>query len=118
VLLTSNNYRDMSDALKRRCIHIYIDYPERDLEIRIVRLKLPEIDDRLAVRMVDAIRSIRDLDLKKKPCISETIDWARSLVALCVDELNKEVLVDTLNMICKYRSDAEMVRQNAEKIVG
>jgi MoxR-like ATPase len=108
----------MSDALKRRCIHIYIDYPHRDLEIRIVRLKLPEIDERLAIRLVDAIRSIRELDLKKKPCISETIDWARSLVALSVDELDSAVLVDTLNKICKYKADAEMVRQNVAKVMG
>lgn len=117
VVLTSNNYRDMSDALKRRCIHIYIDYPQRDLEIQIVKLKLPEINDRFAVAIVDAIRSIRNLDLKKRPCISETIDWARSLIALSVEELSAEMLVDTLNMVCKYKADSEMVKANLAKIL-
>ncbi|HHO76367.1 MAG TPA: MoxR family ATPase [Deltaproteobacteria bacterium] len=118
VVLTSNNYRDMSDALKRRCIHIYIDYPERELEMRIVKLKIPGISDRLAEAIVDAIRSIRDLDLKKRPCISETLDWASSLIALQVEDLTSEVLVNTLNMICKYKADTEMVKVNIASIVG
>jgi MoxR-like ATPase len=117
VILTSNNYRDMSDALKRRCIHIYIDYPQRDLEIQIVKLKLPDIDEKLAASIVDAVRSIRSLDLKKRPCISETIDWARSLIALSVDELGADVLVSTLNMVCKYKADSEMVKANVKKIL-
>ncbi|HWR67560.1 MAG TPA: MoxR family ATPase, partial [Desulfomonilia bacterium] len=98
VVLTSNNYRDMSDALKRRCIHIYIDYPQRDLEIRIVSIKIPGITDRLAEQVVDAVRSVRRVDLKKKPCISETIDWARSLIALNVEDITPDVLIETLNM--------------------
>ena len=118
VVLTSNNYRDMSDALKRRCIHLYIDYPERDLEIRIVRLKIPGIEGRLADKLVDSVRAIRDLDLKKKPCISETLDWARSLVALSVDEITGEVLSDTLNVICKYKADSEKVRANIGSLIG
>lgn len=117
VVLTSNNYRDMSDALKRRCIHIYIDYPPKDLELRIVKLKLPGIHDALADKLVNAIRNIREMDLKKRPCISETIDWARSLIALSVDELNSEVLVETLNMICKYKADSEAVKANAANIL-
>lgn len=118
VILTSNNYRDMSDALKRRCIHIYIDYPQRDLEVRIVRMKLPGIEARLADRLVDAIRAVRGLDLKKKPCISETLDWARALMALSVEELSPEVLVETLNMICKYKADSDTVRKQAANIIG
>lgn len=118
VVLTSNNYRDMSDALKRRCIHIYIDYPEKDLELKIVRLKIPGIGQRLSDKLVGSIRAIRDLDLKKKPCISETLDWARSLMALSAEELTNEVLVDTLNMICKYKADAETVKANITGIVG
>jgi len=118
VVLTSNNYRDMSDALKRRCIHIYIDYPERDLEMRIVCVKIPGITQRLAEQVVDSVRNIRTIDLKKKPCISETIDWARSLMALNVEDLTPEVLLDTLNMLCKYRSDAEAVRQKAIELVN
>lgn len=117
VVLTSNNYRDMSDALKRRCIHIYIDYPERDLELRIVMLKIPGIGERLSGKLVDSVRAIRGLDLKKKPCISETLDWARSLMALSVEELTSEVLVDTLNMICKYKADSEMVKANITGLI-
>jgi MoxR-like ATPase len=115
VVLTSNDSRDMSDALKRRCLHLYIDYPDRDLELKIVRLKLPLIGDRLAFQLVDAVRRIRALDLKKKPAISETLDWAQSLVALQVEELSLEVLRETLNVICKHRSDVQLVREKIEK---
>ena len=118
VLLTSNNYRDMSDALKRRCVHLYIDYPERDTEVEIVRLKIPGIEDRLATVLVDAIRSIRALDLKKSPCISETLDWAQSLMALQIHELSPEVVSETLNVICKYQVDMEKVRKHLNKIVA
>ncbi len=116
VVLTSNNYRDMSDALKRRCIHLYIDYPDRDLEKRIVKLKFPLISDQLVAQMVDAIRSIREFDLKKKPCISETLDWAQSLIALQVEDLTSDVVRDTLNMILKYRKDAELVGENLSSL--
>ncbi len=117
VILTSNNYRDMSDALKRRCLHLYIDYPERNLELDIVRLKLPMIGARLAEQLVDAVRGIRNLDMKKKPCISETLDWATSLVALQVEDLSADILKDTLNIICKYRADTELVCENIQKIM-
>ena len=118
VFLTSNDSRDMSDALKRRCIHLYIDYPERNLELDVVKLKIPGINHRLAEQMVDTIRKIRDLDLKKKPCISETLDWAQSLIALQVEDLSQEVVTDTLNIICKYRSDVVQVTEKMEKIMG
>ncbi|CAB1074433.1 Carbon monoxide oxidation accessory protein CoxD [Olavius algarvensis Delta 1 endosymbiont] len=118
VFLTSNDSRDMSDALKRRCIHLYIDYPERALELEIVKLKIPGIKDQLAERLVDSIRKIRDLDLKKKPCISETLDWAQSLIALQVEDLTPEVISDTLNVICKYRSDVVQVAEKMGKIIS
>ena len=118
VFLTSNDSRDMSDALKRRCIHLYIDYPERNLELEIVKLKIPEINDLLAEQLVDAIRKIRDLDLKKKPCISETLDWAQSLITLQVEDLSAEVVKDTLSVVCKYRADVEQVKEKMEKIVN
>jgi MoxR-like ATPase len=117
VFLTSNDSRDMSDGLKRRCIHLYIDYPERALEFDIVRLKIPGINERLAVQVVDTIRRIRGLDLKKKPCISETLDWAHSLLALQVEDLTPAVLTDTLNVICKYRADVQQVAEKMEKIL-
>jgi MoxR-like ATPase len=118
VFLTSNDSRDMSDALKRRCIHLYIDYPERDLELAIVKLKIPNIKNRLAERLVDTIRKIRDLDLKKKPCISETLDWAQSLIALQVEDLTPEALTDTLNVICKYKTDVGQVTEKLEKVIN
>jgi MoxR-like ATPase len=118
VFLTSNDTRDMSDALKRRCIHLYIDYPERNLELKIVKLKIPDIADHLAEQLVDTIRNIRDLDLKKKPCISETLDWAQSLIALQVEDLDPEVVTDTLNVICKYRSDVVQVTGKLDKLIN
>jgi MoxR-like ATPase len=118
VFLTSNDSRDMSDALKRRCIHLYIDYPERDLELEIVKLKIPQIKSRLAEQLIDAIRKIRELDLKKKPCISETLDWAQSLITLQVEDLSVEAVTDTLNVICKYRADVEQVKEKVEKIIN
>ena len=118
VFLTSNDSRDMSDALKRRCIHLYIDYPERELELAIVKLKIPNIKNRLAGHLVDTIHKIRDLDLKKKPCISETLDWAQSLIALQVEDLTPEALIDTLNVICKYKSDVGQVAQKLEKLIN
>ncbi len=117
VLLTSNNYRDMSDALKRRCVHLYIDYPQRETELQIVRLKIPGIEEKLAADLVDAIRRIRLLDLKKSPSISETLDWAQSILALQISELSPEVISETLNVICKYQIDMEKVRKNISKII-
>jgi MoxR-like ATPase len=117
VLLTSNNYRDMSDALKRRCVHLYIDYPQRETEVQIVRLKIPGIEEKLAADLVDSIRRIRILDLKKSPSISETLDWAQSLLALQINELTPEVISETLNVICKYQIDMEKVRKNINKII-
>ena len=118
VFLTSNDSRDMSDALKRRCIHLYIDYPDRDLEMRIVRLKIPRIKDRLAGQLIDAIHKIRNLDLKKKPCVSETLDWAQSLIALQIEDLSADVVTDTLNIILKYQADADVVREKLGQIIN
>jgi MoxR-like ATPase len=116
VFLTSNDSRDMSDALKRRCLHLYIDYPDRDLELKIVRLKLPALGERLVGQLVDTVRRIRALDLKKKPAISETLDWAQALIALQVEDLAPDVLRETLNVVCKHRSDVELVSGKIEKV--
>jgi MoxR-like ATPase len=118
VFLTSNDSRDMSDALKRRCLHLYIDYPDRELELAIVRLKLSDIGERLAAQLVDAIRRIRSLDLKKKPAVSETLDWAQALLALQVEDLSPQVLRETLNVICKHRSDVEQVNGKIGRLLG
>ncbi|MDY0360962.1 MAG: MoxR family ATPase [Desulforegulaceae bacterium] len=117
VFLTSNNYRDMSDALKRRCVHLYIDYPELHTERQIVQMKIPGIKDDLLDKLVETIGNLRKLDLKKKPCISETLDWAKSLLALGANEITPEILKDTLNVICKYKTDEELVRKNIESLV-
>jgi len=117
VFLTSNDSRDMSDALKRRCIHLYIDYPDRELETRIVRLKIPQIKDRLTGQLIDAIHKIRDLDLKKKPCVSETLDWAQSLIALQIEDLSPAVVRDTLNVILKYQADVDQVRRKLDQLL-
>jgi MoxR-like ATPase len=116
VILTSNNYRDMSDALKRRCLHLYIDYPDKDLETRIVRLKIPNIQQKLCEQMVESIQTIRTMDLKKKPAISETLDWANALMALQVEDLSRDVILNTLNVIVKHRSDADTIKENLSRV--
>ena len=118
VFLTSNNYRDISDALRRRCIHLYIDYPPPRLEMEIVRMKLPGIEERLVRKIVSAVGRIRQLDLKKRPCISETIDWAHSLMILQATDLSASLLQESLNVVCKHRSDLETVRKAADHIVS
>jgi hypothetical protein len=85
--------------------------------MRIVRLKIPRIKDRLAGQLIDAIHKIRDLDLKKKPCVSETLDWAQALIALQIEDLSPEVVTETLNVILKYQADAELVRQKLDQII-
>ena len=112
VILTSNNYRDMSDALKRRCLHLYIDYPDQDLESRIVRMKIPDIQQKLCDQMIDSIQTIRAIDLKKKPAIAETLDWANALMALQVEDLSRDIILKTLNVIVKHRSDTDMVKEH------
>jgi MoxR-like ATPase len=110
VVLTSNATRDLSDALKRRCLHIALDYPSADMEQEIVRLAVPGIDSRLAASVVDAIGQIRLLDLRKRPSVGETLDWARALMLLGVDTLDKPSIVATTGVIAKYASDAEQIR--------
>jgi MoxR-like ATPase len=116
VILTSNNFRDMSDALKRRCLHLYIDYPDTELESRIVRLKIPGIRKRLVDQIITSIQAIRSIDLKKKPAISETLDWAQALMALQVEDLSREAILITLNVIVKHRSDADMLKAQISQI--
>ncbi len=118
VLLTSNNFRDMSDALKRRCLHLYIDYPGPATERAIVRRRIPQLPDRLARQMVAAMERIRKLDLKKKPSISETLDWAQALISLQMEDLSREAVLATLNVICKHREDAARVRQDIDRVVN
>jgi len=107
VFLTSNNTRDISDALKRRCLHLYIPFPTVALEERIIQSRVPDVDEQLRHQLVEFVHAIRQLDLKKAPAISETIDWARSLLLLHADHLEEELVRSTLNVLLKYEEDIE-----------
>ena len=109
VFLTSNNTREISDALKRRCLHLYIPFPNADLESRIIEARVPEIPPELKRQLVQFIQELRQLDLKKLPAISETIDWARTLVLLHAESLEPKMVKDTLNVILKFQEDIENV---------
>ncbi|GAB4571171.1 MAG: MoxR family ATPase [Anaerolineae bacterium] len=105
VFLTSNNTRELSEALKRRCLYIHIDYPDVREELEIVRLKVPDLSPQLARQAVEAVQLLRTLDLKKNPSVSETLDWARALVTLNARSLDPDVLENTLTVLLKYESD-------------
>ena len=119
VFLTSNNVRDLGDALKRRCLHLHIPLPDAALEKKIVASRVPGIEARLTAQLVDFVQSLRGLDLRKSPSISETVDWARALILLNADALEGEVVRDTLNVLLKFEQDivavepqiAELIRQ-------
>jgi MoxR-like ATPase len=111
VILTSNNTRELSEALKRRCLYLHIDYPDLEREKDIVRVRVPEIDDELADQVARVVRSIRELELKKAPSISETIDWARTLLFLGTSEISPEIIGDTLHVLLKYQSDIAKARK-------
>lgn len=110
VFLTSNNTREISDALKRRCLHLYIPFPDVDLEQRIIQARVPHIPPELRRQLVAFIHELRDMDLKKVPAISETIDWARTLLLLHTETLDPGLVRDTLNVILKFQDDIENVR--------
>ena len=105
VFLTSNDAREMTDALKRRCLHLHIDFPSTEEEVRILELKVPGIGARLVQDIVELVQRIRKLDLKKTPSISETLDWARALMVLNADELETELVNDTMMVILKHQGD-------------
>ena len=107
VVLTSNNDRELSEALKRRCLYLYMDYPDAAREKAIVLERVPAIAETLAEQVVRLVRSIRELDLKKSPSISETLDWSRTLLALNIDTLDDETVRQTLPVLLKFRTDLE-----------
>ena len=109
VLLTSNNTRELTEALKRRCLYLWLDYPEHEQELEIVRLHTPELDERIARRLVEIIEQVRELDLKKPPSIAESIDWARALLLLGATEIDADVFRETMSVIVKHRSDLDTV---------
>jgi MoxR-like ATPase len=105
VFLTSNNTRELSEALKRRCLFLHVDYPQMDREKEIVLTKIPEITDSLADQVARIVRSIRQLELKKSPSVSETLDWAKTLLILGVESVTEAEAIETLNILLKYQSD-------------
>jgi MoxR-like ATPase len=109
VFLTSNGTRELSEALKRRCLYLYIDYPDLEREREIVSMKVPGVDENLADQVARIVRSIRQLDLKKNPSVSETLDWARTLVLLGIEQIDAKTAIDTANVLLKYRTDIEKV---------
>jgi hypothetical protein len=117
VVLTSNNTRDLSAALKRRCLHLFLDYPDTERELAIVRSKQTGLPEAAARQLVEVVRGLRELPLRKSPSISETIDWARTLTVLGVDELDASVLADTLNIVLKYERDMQRAVEVLPRLV-
>jgi MoxR-like ATPase len=111
VLLTSNNTRELTEALKRRCLYLWLDYPDTEHELEIVRLHAPELSDTVARKLVDLIHQVRELDLKKPPSIAESIDWARALLLLGADDISPDVFRETMSIIVKHRTDLDTVAE-------
>ncbi len=109
VLLTSNNSRELTEALKRRCLYLWLDYPGVDRELEIVRLHTPELSEHMARKLVEVVQMVRNLDLKKPPSIAESIDWARALVLLGAEDIDAETLKSTMSIIIKHRTDLDLV---------
>ena len=117
VFLTSNNTREISDALKRRCLHLYIPFPTVELEERIIRSRVPDVDEQLRHQLVEFVHSLRQLDLKKIPAISETIDWARSLLLMHANKLDEELVHSTLNVLLKYEDDIDTTEAEMRNLI-
>jgi MoxR-like ATPase len=118
VVLTSNNSRELTEALKRRCLYLWLDYPETEREMEIVRLHTPDLDERLARRLVEVVQMVRQLDLKKPPSIAESIDWARALLLLGADDLDPETFERTISVIVKHRTDLDLVAERVGVKLG
>jgi MoxR-like ATPase len=109
VLLTSNNTRELTEALKRRCLYLWLDYPDLEHELQIVRLHSPELDETVARKLVEIIHQVRELDLKKPPSIAESIDWARALLLLGASDIDRATFTETMSVIVKHRTDLDTV---------
>jgi MoxR-like ATPase len=118
VILTSNNAREMTDALKRRCLHLFIGYPDAARELAIVKARVPEAQQRLAEAVVQVVQRVRDLDLKKRPSVSETLDWMRALTVLNAQELDQKIVEETLNLILKYEGDIDRAREKLPQLLN
>jgi MoxR-like ATPase len=118
VVLTSNNSREMSDALKRRCLHLYLDFPDAEREMEIIRLKVPGADKKLAAEVVELLHRLRKLDLKKRPSISETLDWVKALTLLNVKSLDDALVTETLSTVMKYEADIRKAQQELKEYLA
>ncbi len=118
VVLTSNNSRELTEALKRRCLYLWLDYPELEREMEIVRLHAPDLDEELTRRLVEVIGMVRDLDLKKPPSIAESIDWARALLLLGADDIDSHTFTQTMSIIVKHRTDIDLVAERVGVRLG
>jgi MoxR-like ATPase len=118
VLLTSNNSRELTEALKRRCLYLWLDYPDVERELEIVRLHAPELSETVARKLVEIIHMVRKLDLKKPPSIAESIDWARALLMLGADDIDGGVFERTMSIIVKHRTDLDVVAERVGVKIG
>jgi MoxR-like ATPase len=118
VLLTSNNSRELTEALKRRCLYLWLDYPDVERELEIVRLHAPDLDEHVARKLVEIIHMVRSLDLKKPPSIAESIDWARALLLLGAEDVDQAVLERTMSIIVKHRTDLDLVAERVGVKLG
>ncbi len=118
VVLTSNNTRELSEALKRRCLYLFIDYPSIQQEMAVVRLKVPELAPKLAQQAVELVHRLRGMDLRKSPSISETLDWAKALVALNAKQLDSQTLDSTLSVLLKHENDLARARKRLRQLTG
>jgi len=116
VLLTSNNTRDLGDAMKRRCLHLHIGYPDQKLEERIIDTRVPDVNERLRKQLVSFVQQLRSIDLRKLPSVSETIDWARALMLLHASELDVQTVQDTLNVLLKFEGDMNTGQRRAAEL--
>ena len=117
VFLTSNNTREIGDALKRRCLHLYIPFPDSTLEEKIIISRVPELDKKLRIQLVSFVQNLRELDLKKVPSVSETIDWGKSMVLLNIKTLDPEIVRETLNLLLKFQSDIDAADSEIEALI-
>jgi MoxR-like ATPase len=118
VLLTSNNSRELTEALKRRCLYLWLDYPTVERELEIVHLHAPDLDDKVARKLVEVVHMVRALDLKKPPSIAESIDWARALLLLGAEDIDQGVLERTMSIIIKHRTDLDLVAERVGVKLG
>jgi len=118
VLLTSNNTRELTEALKRRCLYLWLDYPSLEHELQIVKLHTPELSDTVARKLVEIVQMVRELDLKKPPSIAESIDWARALLLLGADDIDSDLFLETMSIIVKHRTDLDTVAERVGVQLG